>query len=159
MAHLHAYLGVTQVSVRLAHVQDSFGSSTRPVGAASQILRFRVRYQFSQSRCFFLLLVGMYSRVYLLFPQRGHEPPPTLRDRLNPHLFLRRRFPIPHYTKRTEVALNAIGPLFPFPTPSSAYCTLKVSEHDSLWQPLASHSDERPGPQKSLPVRNAVSMI
>ena len=25
----------------------------------------------------------MSSRVYLFFPPRGHEPPPTLRDRLN----------------------------------------------------------------------------
>ena len=33
----------------------------------------------------------MSSRVYLLFPPRGHEPPPTLRDRLNPHLSLLRR--------------------------------------------------------------------
>ena len=30
----------------------------------------------------------MSSRVYLLFPPRGHEPPPTLRDRLNPRLSL-----------------------------------------------------------------------
>ena len=37
------------------------------------------------SRCFSLLL-AMSSRVYLFFPPRGHEPPPTLRDRLNPHL-------------------------------------------------------------------------
>ena len=37
----------------------------------------------------------MSSRVYLLFPPRGHEPPLTLRDHLNPHLsFQRRRFPI-----------------------------------------------------------------
>ena len=28
----------------------------------------------------------MSSRVYLFFPLGGHEPPPTLRDRLNPHL-------------------------------------------------------------------------
>ena len=28
----------------------------------------------------------MSSRVYLFFSPRGHEPPPTLRDRLNPHL-------------------------------------------------------------------------
>ena len=36
-----------------------------------KILRFRVRLQLSQSHCFSLLLA------------RGHEPPPTLRDRLN----------------------------------------------------------------------------
>ena len=27
----------------------------------------------------------MSSRVYLVFPPRGHKPPPTLRDRLNPY--------------------------------------------------------------------------
>ena len=32
-------------------------------------------------------------------------------------------------------------------SPSSPHCTLKVSEHDSLWQPPAAHSDERPRPQ------------
>ena len=48
-----------------------------------KILRFRVRLQLSQSRCLSLLL-AMSGRVFLLFPPRGHEPPPTLRDRLNP---------------------------------------------------------------------------
>ena len=51
---IHA-LGAMQVSVRLAPVQDSFGSSTRLVGVASQVLRFRVRYQLSQSCCLSLL--------------------------------------------------------------------------------------------------------
>ena len=51
---IHA-LGARQVSVRLAPVQDSFGSSTRLVGVASQVLRFRVRYQLSQSCCLSLL--------------------------------------------------------------------------------------------------------
>ena len=69
------------------------------------------------------------------FAPRGHEPPPNLRDRLNPHLSLqRRRFPILRYAKRPDVALYAIGPLFLLPTPYSPHCTLKVSEHDSLWQ-------------------------
>ena len=30
----------------------------------------------------------MSGRVFLFFPPRGHEPPPTLRDRLNPNLSL-----------------------------------------------------------------------
>ena len=38
-------LGATQVSVRLVPVRDFFGSSTRPTGVASQVLRFRVRQQ------------------------------------------------------------------------------------------------------------------
>ena len=46
-------------------------------------LRFRVRLQLTQSRCLSLLL-AMSGRVFLFLPPRGHEPPPTLRDRLNP---------------------------------------------------------------------------
>ena len=34
------------------------------------------------------------------------------------------------------------------PTPSSPHLTLKVSEHHSLWQSPAAHSDELPHPQK-----------
>ena len=75
----------------------------------------------------------MSSRFFLFFPPRDHEPPPTLRDRLNPHLSLsRRRFPVPRYAKRPDVALDAIGPISLLPTPSSPYCSLKVSENDSL---------------------------
>ena len=144
-------LGATQVSVRFAPVQGFFGSSTinRPIGVASQVIRFPVRYQLSQSRCLSLLL-AMSSRVYLFFPPRGHKAPPTVRDRLDPHLCLqRRRFPISRYAKRPDVALYAIGSLFLLPTSSSLDCTHKVSEHESLWQPPAAHSDERPCPQKS----------
>ena len=39
---------------------------------------------------------------------------------------------VARYTKRRDVALHAIGPLFPLPTLPSPHCTLKVSEHDSL---------------------------
>ena len=68
-------------------------------------LRFRVRLQLSQSRCLSLLL-AMSGRVFLFLPLRGHEPPPTLRDRLNPNLSLyRHRFPTPRYAKRPDVAL------------------------------------------------------
>ena len=107
-------LGATQVSVRLVPVQDSLGSSTinRPIGVASQTLRFRVRSQLSQSRCLSLRLT-MSTRVFLFLPPRGHQPPPTLRDRLNPHPCLqRRRFPVPRYAKHPDAALYAIGPLF-----------------------------------------------
>ena len=58
------------------------------MGVASQnSTRFRVRL--SLSRCLSLLL-AMSSRVYLFLPPSDHEPPPTLRDRLNPHLSLQR---------------------------------------------------------------------
>ena len=114
-----------------------------------KILHSRLRQQVSQPRCFSLLL-AMSSRVYLFFPPRGHEPPSTLRDRLNPHLSLeRRRFPAPRYAKHPDVALDAIGLLFLLPTPSSPHFTLKVSENDLLRQPPAAHSEERPRPQKS----------
>ena len=66
--------------------------------------------------------------VFLFFPPRGHEPPPTLRDRLNPNLSLSRHcFPIPRYAKRPNVALYTVGPLFLLPTPSFPHCALKVS--------------------------------
>ena len=64
--------------------------TTRRLGqwvSLRKILRFRVRLQLSQSRCVSLLL-AMSGRVFLFFPPRGHEPPPTLRDRLNPNLSL-----------------------------------------------------------------------
>ena len=55
----------------------------------------------------------------------------------------------PQSLNLSDVALDAICPLFLLPTPSSPYCTLKVSESDSLRQPPAAHSEERPRPQKS----------
>ena len=64
--------------------------TTRRLGqwvSLRRILRFRVRLQRFQSRCLSLLL-AMSGRVFLFFPPRGHEPPPTLRDRLNPNLSL-----------------------------------------------------------------------
>ena len=125
-------LGAREVSVRLSPVQDSFGSSTRSIGVASQVLRFRLRYQLSRSRCLSLLL-AMSRRVYILFPPRGHKPPRTLRDRLNPHPYLqRRRFPTPRSANPPGVALYAINPLVLLPAPSSPHCTLRASEHDSL---------------------------
>ena len=111
---------------------------------------FRVRLQLSQSRCLSLLL-AMSGRVFLFLPPRGHEPPPTLRDRLNPSTLslYRHRFPIPRYAKRPDVALYTVDPFFLLHTPSSTHCALKVSEHDSLWQPPAAHSEERSRLQKS----------
>ena len=126
--------------------------TTRRLGqwvSIRKILRFRLRLQLSQSRSLSFLL-AMSGRVFLFFPPRGHEPPPTLRDRLNPNLSLsRHRFPIPRYAKRPDVALYTVGRLFLLPTPSSPHCALKISEHDSLWQPPAAHSEEHPRPQKS----------
>ena len=82
--------------------------TTRQLGqwvSLRKTLRFRVRLQLSQSRCLSLLL-AMSGRVFLFLPPRGHEPPPTLRDRLNPNLSLyRHRFPIPRHAKRPDVAL------------------------------------------------------
>ena len=77
---------------------DSLGPSrvrtriptTRQLGqwvSLRKILRLRVRLQLSQSRCL-SLLQAMSGRVFLFYPPRGHEPPPTLRDRLNPNLSL-----------------------------------------------------------------------
>ena len=103
----------------------------------------------------------MSSRVYLFFPPRGYKPTPTLRDSLSPHRSLQRcRFSIPLWAIRPDIALYAIGPLFFLPTPSSPHCTLKVSEHDSLWQPPAAYYlDERPRPQKSSPAQRCLNAV
>ena len=136
--------------------------TTRQLGqwvSLRKTLRFRVRLQLSQSRCLSLLL-AMSGRVFLFFPPRGHEPPPTLRDRLNPNLSPKRhRFPIPRYAKRPDVALYTIGPLFLLPTPPSPHCALEVSEHDSLWQSPAAHSEERPRPQKSSRAQRCLNAL
>ena len=136
--------------------------TTRQLGqwvSLRKTLRFRVRLQLSQSRCLSLLL-AMSSRVFLFFPPRGHEPPPTLRDRLNPNLSLyRHRFPIARNAKRPDVALYTVGPFFLLPTPPSTHCALKVSEHDSLWQPPAAHSEERSRPQKSSRAQRCLNAL
>ena len=78
--------------------------TTRQLGqwvSLRKILRFRVRLQLSQSRCLSLLL-AMSGRVFLFLPPRGHEPPPTLRDRLNPNLSLYR-----HRLTQSPVMPNA----------------------------------------------------
>ena len=83
-----------------------------------ETLRFRVRLQLSQSRCLSLLL-AMSGCVFLFLPPRGHEPPPTLRDRLNPTLSLyRHRFPNPRYVKRPD---EGIGWLTVGTIPNSLY--------------------------------------
>ena len=98
--------------------------------------------------------------VYLLFPPHDHEPPPTLRDGLNPHHSLqRRRFPSPREAGRPDVALCTFSPLFLLPAPSSPHCTLKVSEHDSLWQPLLARSDERPHPRTSSRAQGSLKTL
>ena len=100
----------------------------------------------------------MSSRIYLLFPPRGHKPPPTLCGRLNLHHSLRRRrFPIPLYVKRPDDALYAVGSLVLLPTPSSPHYTLEASEHDSLWQSPAAHLDERPRLQKYFRVQRCLN--
>ena len=75
--HAAGGLGPSRVRTRIP--------TTRRLGqwvSLRKILRFRVWLQLSQSRCLSLLL-AMSGRAFLFFPPRGHEPPPTLRDRLN----------------------------------------------------------------------------
>ena len=79
MPRRYAGLGPSRVRTRIP--------STRRLGqwvSRREILRFRVRQQLSQPRCLSLLL-AISSRVYVLFPPHGHEPPPTLRDHISPH--------------------------------------------------------------------------
>ena len=72
---------------------------------------------------------------------------------------MNRRFSIPRYAKRPDVALLAIDPLFLLPTPSSPHCTLEVSNtirFDSR-PPLIRMCV--PAHKKSLLVHNVVSML
>ena len=113
-------------------------------------------------RCLSLLL-AMSSRVYLFSPPRGHEPPsahpplpsqPTTQP-LTPSL----SNPSLCQTPGCRSVRNRSS-LFPSYTPSSPNCTIKVSEHDSIRQPPAAYSDERPHPQKysrAQPCLNALT--
>ena len=103
--------------------------SARRLGLGQLVLLLRMFYASSvNDNHFFPVSVplsfspflAMSNRIYLFFPLRGHELPPTLRDRLNPHLcFQHRRFPIPRYAKPPDVALFANNLPFLLPTPSS----------------------------------------
>ena len=106
---------------------------------------------FYYSITFLSLLLTMFTRVFPFFSPRSLKSPPNLRDCLNlAHPCLqRRRFTVLLNLERPDVALYAIDPLLLLPTPPSPHCILKFSEHGSFWQPLATHSDERPRPRKS----------
>ena len=111
--------------------------TTRQLGqrvSLRKTLRFRVRLQLSQSRCPSLLL-AMSGRVFLFVSPRGHEPPPTLRDRLNPNFSLyRHRFTIPRYAKRPDVALYTVGPLKCIQTSCAARTDVKTTNSNTYVQ-------------------------
>ena len=99
------------------------------------------------------LVASLFSWRYLAastsyFP-RGHKPPPTLRDHLKPHLASNavafRSLAMPN--ARMSLCTQSVHS---FAFPSRPLCTSpsRFSKHDSLWQPPAAHSDERPRPQK-----------
>ena len=135
--------------------------TTRQLGqwvSLRKTLRFRVRLQLSQSRCLALLL-AMSGRVFLFLPPRGHEPPPTLRDRLNPNLSLyRHRFPIPrHANARMSLCTQSVHS-FSFPprplrtAPSRFPNMIRFGNRPPLIRrSVPAH--------KSLLVRNVVSML
>ena len=101
----------------------------------------------------------MSSRVYPFFPPRGHKPPPTLRDRLNPHLSLEsRRFLVSRYAKRPDAALDESIHSFSFPprplrtAPSRFPKTIRFGSRPPLIRrSVPAH--------KSILVRNVVSML
>ena len=68
--------------------KDSFDSSARPMGVASQNSTLPCAMTTFQISLPLSSLLAMSSRVHLFFPPRGHEPPATLHDRTNTHLSL-----------------------------------------------------------------------
>ena len=86
--HASTCLGATQVSVRLASAQGFL----RLVGWANwhRFARFTLPFAMTTLPVSLPLSSSgdVSPRVYLLFPPRGHEPPPTHRDRFNSHLSL-----------------------------------------------------------------------
>ena len=93
----------------------------------------------------------MSSRVHLLFSPRGHEPPPTLRGALNPHLSLQRhRFPILRNAHRST--LSPSHPVLSALHPQGFRNTIRFGSRPPLIRTSAlAH--------KSLLVRNVVSML
>ena len=98
-------LGIEPTEEEIATAMKAMANTKAvgPDGLPPKLLKLgRVRLQLSQSCCL-SLLPAMSGRVFLFFPPRGHEPPPTLCDGLNPHRLQRRRFPIPrYYAKRPD---------------------------------------------------------
>ena len=151
-------LGATQVWVRLGPVQDTFGSSTRSMGVASQNSTLLVHWQLSRSRCLSLLLV-VSSRVCLFFPPRDLEPPPTPHDCLNPHRSLqRRRLPFPSMPNFRMSLCTQLVHSFSFPprplrtAPSRFPNTIRFRSHPPLIRMSAPA-------HKRLLVRNFFSIL
>ena len=147
-------LGLSRVRTRIP--------TTRQLGqwvSLRKILRFRLRLQLSQPCCLSLLL-AMSGRVSLFFPPRGHElGPPSVTASTQTSAFNAIVFQSPVMPNARMSLLYTVGPLFLLPTPSSSHCAFKVSGHDSLWQPLAAHSEERPRPQKSSRAQRCLNAL
>ena len=134
-------------------------SSVRRLGQMVSLHRFYacVHDNF-QSRCLSLLL-AMSSRVYLFFPSCDHKPPPTPRDRLNPHLCLqRRRFLVPRLPNaRPWLATQSFR--------SSSLPPRPLHNAPSRFPNMICFGDRPPlirmsvPAHKSLLVRNVVSML
>ena len=134
MTHLHVYLDATQVSVRLAPEQDSFDSSIGQIGIASQVLRFRVQSQLSS------LDASLFWRSLAV------STASSLHEAIN----LRPPSVTVSFHSAASNAVDSQSPAMPnpgcrsvrnrctlfLPNPSSTYSTLKVPEHDSLFERL-----------------------
>ena len=105
VTHARICVGAMYVSVYLAPVQPSFGSSTRLIGVTSQVPRFLVNIV-SQARRLCLILACLAASTSYL--PRTAINPSTLSDSLYPHLCFQRRLrPVTSYAKRPDVALYA----------------------------------------------------
>ena len=152
------YAGLGPPRIR---TKDSFDcailSSTRPIipvmDDASQKITPScpiTTFFLSQSRCLSLLL-AMSSHVYLFFPPRGHGLPPTLRDRLSPHLSLQNAvaFHSPAMPNaRMSLCTQSVHSSFSFPPRPLCTAPLRFPNTIRFFGSRPPHSDEHPHPQK-----------
>ena len=134
-----------------------FRLAARRIGIASQVLRFCVRSQLSQSRSLLFSRRSLaVSTCFFLHAAMNLRPPFLTVSTHTSASNTVSSYPLA--AKRPDIALYAVGPLVLLPTPSTPHCTINVSQYDSLWQPPTAYSDERPRPQ-SLLVRSVILML
>ena len=99
----------TQVSVYFATMKGSFGSSSRSIGVASQVLRLRVRYKLFKPGCLSLSCRCLAASTSYFLNAATDLFLPSVIVSTYTSASRRGRFPIPRYAKRRDAALYAIN--------------------------------------------------